>query len=364
MKPIFYNLILLLFSFNYAYCQSVYENPLGFKVKFDNTWKRLPKEVLQQKMKNAKEYLEYRKDIHYEACFQKIGNADMDYPYILFKNFYATTSDVEELKKLKYFFSNKEGLDMEITEIENGKIDIDLEIGKSYFDKDNRLLIVTYNMGISTKGNLVGLMGFYVGKNGSLQICCYSYKDEFKYDQKEFLNIIYSIEDTGMKSSMKDYLTNHDKSVSYYNEGKKYSELGNRKEAILNYTLAINTYPPEDKQLKSESYFNRGLNKRYLDDLNGAISDYSEAIKLKPDYYKAYNNRGFVYLLLEKFPSAIDDFTMTIKHDNYQTEYTNMALGNRGIAKLSSGINGCDDLKKAIEGGNTKVKSIYYENCK
>jgi hypothetical protein len=68
--------------------------------------------------------------------------------------------------------------------------------------------------------------------------------------------------------------------------------------------------------------------------------------------------------MLEQYSSAIEDFTMTIKYDNYQTEYTNMALGNRGIAKLSIEQDGCIDLKKAIEEGNTKIKSIYYEYCK
>jgi tetratricopeptide (TPR) repeat protein len=207
-------------------------------------------------------------------------------------------------------------------------------------------------------------MGFYFGKSGSLQICCYSYKDEFKYDQEEFLEIIYSIKDEGMKTKMSDYLRMHDQAIKYYNEAKKYSGYGNRREAIKNYTMAINTYPSEDKHQKSKAYFNRGLNKRYLEDLHGAINDYSEAINLSHDYYKAYNNRGVAKLMLEQYSSAIEDFTMTIKYDNYQTEYTNMALGNRGIAKLSIEQDGCIDLKKAIEEGNTKIKSIYYEYCK
>jgi len=67
--------------------------------------------------------------------------------------------------------------------------------------------------------------------------------------------------------------------------------------------------------------------------------------------------------MLEKYSTAIYDFTMTIKFDNYQTEFTGMALGNRGISKLSIGEDGCEDLKKAIEEGNQNVKSIFYEYC-
>jgi len=348
---------------NLLFGQIIYENSLGINVSFDKTWKRLPKEVLQNKMKNVTDYLEYREDIYYDACFQKIGNADMDYPYILFKNFYVTTSDENEMENLKDFFTDKQGFDKVLTEIENGKLSIDLEVGKSYFDRKNRLLIFTYDMGVSVIGNLVGLIGFYIGESGCIQVCCYSYKDEFKYDRKEFLEVIYSIKDNGMRTRMPDYIASHDKAAKYYNEGKKYSANGIRNEAIRYYTLAINTYPIEDDYQKSEAYFNRGLNKRFLEDLHGAISDYTMAIKLRHDYYKAYNNRGFAKLMLEQYESAINDFTLTIKYDNYQTEYTNMALGNRGISKLSIGQNGCGDLKKAIEEGNTKVKSLYNEYC-
>jgi len=67
--------------------------------------------------------------------------------------------------------------------------------------------------------------------------------------------------------------------------------------------------------------------------------------------------------LLENYEDAIKDFTSVIKYDNYQTGLTNMALGNRGIAKLYINEDGCADLKNAIEEGNDKVKSIYKENC-
>jgi tetratricopeptide (TPR) repeat protein len=341
-----------------------YESPVGFSLDFDNTWKRLPKEVLQQKIKDVKDFLDYRKDIQFDACYQNIGNADMDYPYILFKNIYATTTDDEQIKKVQEYFINKPQIDKVMQTLTNGMFDIDLNIGSNYYDKENKILIFTYDMGISIKGNLVCLNAFYIGKSASLQICCYSYKDEFKYDQKDFLDIIYSIRDKGMKTGMQTYLDKHDLAVKYYNEGKSQSASGNREEAIKSYTKAIENYPQEDSYMKSEAYFNRALNKRYLNNLRGAIADYTEAIRFRPDYYKAYNNRGYARLLLEEYQLAISDFTQTIKYDNYNTEFTNMALGNRGIAKFAIGQNGCDDLKKAIENGNTNVVSAYNQYCK
>lgn len=344
--------------------QSVYESPLGFSISFDKTWKRLPKEVLQQKMSDVKEFLEYRSDIKFDACYQKIGNADMDYPYILFKNIYATTDSEEDIRKVQNYFTNKPDFDKVVQKVVNGKFDFDIKIGKNYYDTQNRILIFTYDMGVSIKGNLVGMFAFYFGKNASLITYCYSYKDEFKYDQKEFLDVIYSIKDKGMKTSMPNYLEKHDIAVKHYNQGLQYSSQGLRREAIQSYTKAIENYPNEDNFVKAEAYFNRGLNKRYIDDIRGAIADYTEAIKLRPDYYKAYNNRGYARLLLEDYKGAIEDFNLTIKYDNYNTEFTNMALGNRGIAKIALNQDGCPDIKKAIELGNKNVEQIYREYCK
>lgn len=346
-----------------AFGQTTYKNPLGFTLEFDKTWRRLPKEILQEKTAMIKDLMDYKGKVQYDACFQKSGNADMDYPYILFKNYYTTTTNNEEIENLKQLYADKFSVNQVLESLETEKVKMNLDIGKTYFDKKKQLLIFTYNLNLNIKGKLVGMVGFYLGKSATLQILCYTYADEFKYDQKEFLDIINSITDNGMQTDMSEYLKNHDQASTYYNEGLKYSGRGNLNKAIENYTLAINLYPQEDNYQISEAYYNRGYNKRKGDNLKGAILDYTMAIKLRPDYYKAYNNRGFANLLLENYNEAIKDFSSVIKYDNFQTEFTNMALGNRGIAKLSINEDGCTDLRKAIEEGNNKVKSILKEYC-
>jgi tetratricopeptide (TPR) repeat protein len=362
MKTIL-NFLMLIILCNGAWAQSTYESPLGFSLSFDDTWKRLPKEVLYQKIQAVESLLDYKKEVQFDACYQKIGNADMDYPYILLKNIYATTNDEEEIKKVQESFTSKSQFEDAIQNLVNGKMGVELQIGKNYYDAANKILVFTYDIGLSIKGDLVGLFAFYFGKNASLMIYCYSYKDEFKYDQKEFMEVIYSVKDKGMKTSIDDYTTKHDAAVLYYNEGLRQAALGNRPEAIKSYTLAIQNYPIEDSYAKSEAYYNRGVNKRQLDDLRGAIADYTEAIRLRPDYYKAYNNRGFAKMMLEDYTGAIADFTSTIKFDNYNSELSNVALGNRGLAKLNLGQDGCLDLKKAIELGNKQVVDTYHQLC-
>lgn len=151
----------------------------------------------------------------------------------------------------------------------------------------------------------------------------------------------------------------------YYNLGMvKSTLLKNSKDAIKYYSLAITSYPIFANEEKSKVYYNRGLNKIHLGDFKGAISDYNLAIKIRPDYIKAYINRGIAKLLLEDFEGAIADFTITIKYDNYTTELSNMALMNRGNAKLYLGQDGCPDIKKAIELGNKNIIKEYIELCK
>ena len=45
------------------------------------------------------------------------------------------------------------------------------------------------------------------------------------------------------------------------------------------------------------------------------ISECSRALKLKPDYAAAYNNRGIAYYAMKQYDQAIDDFRMVKQLD-------------------------------------------------
>lgn len=340
---------------NKSYTQTIYESPLGFTVNFNQTWKKVPNETMQQNLKTFWDFLGLKEGIRFDACYQKIDNSIMNYPYILLRNEYSSTTYENEIKKIQEYFTNKSHLDSLIENIVNDRAGIKLEIGKSYYDIKNKIFIFIFD---NIKGNLVGMSALYIGKTSSLAFYCYSHKEDFKKDQKDFLDVIYSVKEENT------YDIKHKLAIEYYNEGKIKSQTGNWKSAIELYSKAIENYPKEDSILKSEAYYNRGLNNRYLNNLKNAISDYTEAIKFNHSYYKAYNNRGFVKLQTGDYAGAILDFTQTIKYDNYNTEATNMALGSRGLAKFMLNQNGCLDLKKAIEAGNKNVIEDYNELCK
>jgi tetratricopeptide (TPR) repeat protein len=67
--------------------------------------------------------------------------------------------------------------------------------------------------------------------------------------------------------------------------------------------------------------------------LQEAIAVLSEAIRLKPDFAKAYNARGYAYLRKKDYVRALDDFSEAVRLD---PSYTN-ASQNRAVAQKRLG---------------------------
>ena len=99
----------------------------------------------------------------------------------------------------------------------------------------------------------------------------------------------------------------------------------------------------------AEAYNNRGNAYGDLSQNQRAIEDYNEAIHIKPDYAHAYGNRGIAYYDLGQYQKAIEDYNEAIrlKPDDVYT-YT-----NRGNAYFIQGNKelGCNDLQKACDLG-------------
>jgi len=80
------------------------------------------------------------------------------------------------------------------------------------------------------------------------------------------------------------------------------------KAAIVDYDSALKINPEY-----YPSYINRGYAKFALGDNRGAIDDYNKAIELKPDYYSAFNNRGSTYANMGKLDEALADFNKAVE---------------------------------------------------
>ena len=100
-----------------------------------------------------------------------------------------------------------------------------------------------------------------------------------------------------------------------------------------------------------------------MKDFNGALNDYNNAIKLKPDYAIAYNNRGNVKFNLKNYRGAIMDYSYAIK---FKSKGPSKIFTNRGVSKeLIGDIQGaCKDWSVAARLGNSNAKKWILEQCK
>ena len=145
-------------------------------------------------------------------------------------------------------------------------------------------------------------------------------------------------------------LTQENQSISadtYFLRGNTAYALELYKEAIVEYDKAIQLRPDYVK-----AYNNRGLAKMFLNQYFAAIADYDKTIQLNPNLAEAYNNRGIMKAKLERYFAAIADFDIAIelKPDLFNTY---IARGN-AKTNLQQPIAAIADYNTAI-----KIKPDY-----
>jgi tetratricopeptide (TPR) repeat protein len=104
----------------------------------------------------------------------------------------------------------------------------------------------------------------------------------------------------------------------YNKSGIAYFNKDDYDRAIADYTSALRIDPNYAK-----AYFNRGNAYGMKGDYDRAIADFTSALRIDPNYAKAYNSRGFAYFNKGDYDRAIADHTSAIRIDpNYASAYT------------------------------------------
>jgi tetratricopeptide (TPR) repeat protein len=93
--------------------------------------------------------------------------------------------------------------------------------------------------------------------------------------------------------------------MAYTNRGSVYANRGDYKRSIDDCDQAIKLWPED-----YTAYRNRGVSYASMEKPNfdHAIADFTKAIQLKPDYARAYMDRGYVYRGLGQTDRAQADF--------------------------------------------------------
>ncbi|MDR0502921.1 MAG: tetratricopeptide repeat protein [Treponema sp.] len=111
--------------------------------------------------------------------------------------------------------------------------------------------------------------------------------------------------------------------------------------AINDFTQAIRLAPDYAK-----AYVERGNAYSYKDDYDNAIADYTQAIKIVPNYINAYINRGDAYVNTGDHDRAIADFIQAIRinpndaktYNSRGIMYSNIGDYNKAIADYTQAI--------------------------
>ncbi|AFZ15256.1 Tetratricopeptide TPR_1 repeat-containing protein [Crinalium epipsammum PCC 9333] len=90
---------------------------------------------------------------------------------------------------------------------------------------------------------------------------------------------------------------------------------------------AVNKNEGDYQVTEAEYWFEQGKQQFDAGDFEGALASYDQAVHIKPDYYKAWHNRGFALDNLERFEGALASYDQAvhIKSDFYN------AWHNRGV---------------------------------
>lgn len=146
---------------------------------------------------------------------------------------------------------------------------------------------------------------------------------------------------------------------AYYNRGVATAALGDNENAILDYYRALSLIPDTESYLRADIYNDLGLARFHLTDFNAATRNFTLAIRLNPQDYRGYFNRGCTCGKNGDNIGAVRDFSATVHFNPSNAQ----AYVNRGIAYHNLGYEqaAISDLKIAATYFGQQGQQIAYQ---
>ena len=136
------------------------------------------------------------------------------------------------------------------------------------------------------------------------------YNGEYKTAEDVVLTLLKEIPD----KKLEDLLYRIRNIELIKKKGNDLYEQKNYQEAIKEYTKALEL-DPTNKKYNSIILVNRALCFQKIEKYNSAINDATQSIKINPNYARAYVKRANVFLKLKNFKAAMEDFDKAKKID-------------------------------------------------
>lgn len=138
--------------------------------------------------------------------------------------------------------------------------------------------------------------------------------------------------------------------------GIYYNEKGLVDSALNTFSTAIQLNPN-----RYATYYNRAKIYRQLKNWDAMVADLDAAIRINPNYADAYSERGNLYGNFGKFDKALSDY------DRYVNLRPDDATGyfyrGQAFAFIGKKVDGCNDLRKAVEMGLPEAQAKYQQLC-
>ena len=259
---------------------------------------------------------------------------------------------------------------------------------KSWYSEEEKTAAeVAYYLRKGRPVEAISLLDAEIGKSPSAA-GWYTLRGEANYDQG---NYAAAIADFTSALNLSKNIDTRKESAPYLQRGKAYLKAGRYKDAVsdLNRGLredpvsfssyllraeayaGMKSYPDAIRDVQTYlKYFENDLQAVYqcgeyhylAEDYINALKYFNRNMKEDPNSALNYKARGKTYLKSATYRYAVSDLSMSLDLNPDDSE-TWMYLG---IAKIRSGDleNGCSDLQKSRQMGNTEVLKYIVDSCK